>query len=376
RLPDAVGNLFRREDRRDRKYGPAGQLLEAHGTEGITDYRYDAEGNLTEKEEPGQRLWRYRWNGAGMLTHVVRPDGEEVSFAYDALGRRIAKSHGGTTTRWLWDGNVPLHEWVEPERPTTWLFEPESFAPLAKLSGVQRCAIVTDHLGTPVRMLEADGSEVWASEIDTYGALRELRGERAACPFRWPGQYEDAETGLYYNRFRYYDPDAGQYLAQDPIGLLGGAALYAYVQDPTNAYDPIGLSEWLVRYTDEAEAQQSAGNLGGDNNLHPKKHGSTESKGPKWVTEKGGERRVTNKKVRMDIEVTDGTTAWLRSNNVDFDDVDSESAAPDKVLRKANEPGSHGVGRNLLPALNERITRITATTEGGGGSRRGRRGRC
>jgi RHS repeat-associated protein len=190
----------------------------------------------------------------------------------------------------VWDGNVPLHEWVEltdpkaaleqdeptldanviallrrdaelgpqpaqappallradqgtKSAPITWLFEPESFAPLAKLVGDERHSIVTDHLGTPVSMLDAQGREVWASEIDTYGALRELRGERSACPFRWPGQYEDVETGLYYNRFRYYDAEAGQYVAQDPIGLLGGLGLHAYVHDPLAWVDPLGLTK-------------------------------------------------------------------------------------------------------------------------------------
>jgi RHS repeat-associated protein len=72
--------------------------------------------------------------------------------------------------------------------------------------------------------------------------LRNLEGERQTCPFRWPGQYEDEETGLYYNRFRFYDPDAGQYASQDPIGLYGGLKSYAYVVDPNAWIDPFGLT--------------------------------------------------------------------------------------------------------------------------------------
>ena len=69
--------------------------------------------------------WRYDWQSDGMLARVVRPDGKEVSFAYDALGRRIRKSFAGTTTQFVWDGNVPLHEWTEEaeENVVTWLFE-------------------------------------------------------------------------------------------------------------------------------------------------------------------------------------------------------------------------------------------------------------
>jgi RHS repeat-associated protein len=63
------------------------------------------------------------------------------------------------------------------------------------------------------------------------------------CPFRFCGMYEDAETGLCYNRHRYYDPSMGCYLSQDPIRLNGGAALYAYVHDPNSWVDVLGLAK-------------------------------------------------------------------------------------------------------------------------------------
>ncbi|MEQ4908056.1 RHS repeat-associated core domain-containing protein, partial [Proteus vulgaris] len=59
--------------------------------------------------------------------------------------------------------------------------------------------------------------------------------------FRFAGQYEDKESGLYYNRFRYYDKDTGQYISPDPIGLLGGFNPYGYVHCPTGWVDPLGL---------------------------------------------------------------------------------------------------------------------------------------
>jgi len=297
RMPDAVGNLFRTAERSDRKYGPAGQLLEARDARGVTTYDYDAEGNLVRKVEPDGATWRYEWNCAGVLVRVVRPNGHAVAFTYDALARRLSKSYRGKTTRWIWDGNVPLHEWVErapdavdeefasrereedsvaaneralkallagrpaqgPPRvgaerfqaaaqggtadaPITWVFEPETFAPLAKLVGGQTYGIVADHLGTPQAMFDALGGEVWGADIDAYGDLRNVRGERGACPFRWPGQYEDAETGLYYNRFRYYEPSAATFVSSDPINIAGGLALYAYVRDPLTWVDVLGLT--------------------------------------------------------------------------------------------------------------------------------------
>ncbi len=300
RMPDAVGNLFRSADRGDRKYGPAGQLLESREPDGrVVAYEYDTEGNLAKKMERRDtrgdaRVWTYHWNASGTLARVVRPDGEAVTFTYDALARRLSKSFRGKTTRWIWDGDVPLHEWVERsapvrdvapappsaaffaderaarrrkaelaarpsvgppgwaasaanepgtrERPVTWLFDPESFAPMAKLIGDDEYAIVTDHLGTPSAMYDAAGDEVWSATFDVYGGLREVQGTRGACPFRWPGQYEDEETGLYYNRFRYYDPQSGEYVASDPIGLSAGLRLFGYVVDPNSWSDPLGLA--------------------------------------------------------------------------------------------------------------------------------------
>ncbi|PWJ72511.1 UNVERIFIED_ORG: RHS repeat-associated protein [Pantoea agglomerans] len=57
------------------------------------------------------------------------------------------------------------------------------------------------------------------------------------------GQYFDAETGLHYNRFRYYDPDAGRFVSQDPIGLAGGVNLYQYAPNPLSWVDPLGLTK-------------------------------------------------------------------------------------------------------------------------------------
>lgn len=93
-------------------------------------------------------------------------------------------------------------------------------------------------------MCDGRGQEIWSADINTYGDLRNQRGPRQACPFRWPGQYEDVETGLYYNRFRYYDAGAGEYVSQDPIGLRGGLAFHAYVRDPLVRINPFG---WACR---------------------------------------------------------------------------------------------------------------------------------
>lgn len=91
------------------------------------------------------------------------------------------------------------------------------------------------------------GRIAWRAQLDVYGVPREEQGvaaaeERTANPWRFPGQYEDSETGLHYNRFRYYDPELGRYLSEDPIGLSGGVALFGYVQNPQRSIDPFGRS--------------------------------------------------------------------------------------------------------------------------------------
>jgi RHS repeat-associated protein len=90
-------------------------------------------------------------------------------------------------------------------------------------------------------MFDQTGAQTWSGELSIWGELRLDLGAAWDGPVRWPGQYEDAETGLYYNRYRYYDPEAGQYVSQDPIGLLGGDQPYSYVSDPLVEIDPYGL---------------------------------------------------------------------------------------------------------------------------------------
>jgi RHS repeat-associated protein len=252
RMPDAVGNLYRTLDRKDRKYGPAGQLLEANGTK----YSYDPEGNLIEKREKDGKTWQYAWNASGMLKSVTRPDGNTVEFIYDALARRLSKTYHNTITRWVWDGNTPLHEWkedlnsgkvlsetsIDKDGIVTWVFEADSFVPAAKLKGEKNYSIVSDHLGTPFQMYSAEGQKFWECELDTYGKVRIVEGDKGSCPFRYQGQYEDVETGLYYNRFRYFDSNVCGYISQDPIRLKGGMNFHSYVFDINSAIDTLGLT--------------------------------------------------------------------------------------------------------------------------------------
>ena len=130
----------------------------------------------------------------------------------------------------------------------TWLFEQDTFVPAAKLVANGECfSIISDYLGTPLQAYDKKGNKVWEQELDIYG--RQRKRPSAFIPFKYQGQYEDIETGLYYNRFRYYDPNAGSYISQDPIGLAGGDNLYAYVPNPSSYIDIFGLSgqRWMTK---------------------------------------------------------------------------------------------------------------------------------
>ena len=103
-------------------------------------------------------------------------------------------------------------------------------------------------MGTPVQMYDSEGNKTWDCTLDIYGKVADFRGESLYdCPFRFQGQYEDAETGLYYNRFRYYGPNMGMYVSQDPIRLNGGNTLYSYVQNCNIWNDYFGLSTVYLR---------------------------------------------------------------------------------------------------------------------------------
>jgi RHS repeat-associated protein len=172
----------------------------------------------------------------------------KIRFGYDALGRRTYKEVKNIRTNWLWDGNTPLHEWQSTkEEPRidiiTWVFEAGSFVPCARITDKGSQSIVTDYLGTPTRMFDSEGKKTWEAELDIYGRVRTFAGSSLKdCPFRYQGQYQDEETGLYYNRFRYYDSSIGGYISPDPIGLAGGnPTLYGYVKNTNFWLDLLGL---------------------------------------------------------------------------------------------------------------------------------------
>jgi RHS repeat-associated protein len=122
-----------------------------------------------------------------------------------------------------------------------WTYKPTAL-PIDALAWYQ-----CDHLGTPQEITDQNGQTAWSTQYKAWGEAQDQRSEFAQYvgltnPIRYQGQYHDHETGLHYNRHRYYDPRIGRFISKDPIGYSGGLNLYHYVPDPTGWVDPLGLS--------------------------------------------------------------------------------------------------------------------------------------
>ncbi len=112
-----------------------------------------------------------------------------------------------------------------------------------------------DHLGTPQELTDHEGVVAWSAQYKAWGEAREAReaiseaGRRAGVrnPIRFQGQYFDEETGLHYNRFRYFDPVSGQFVSEDPIKLKGGLNLRLYAPNAVQWVDPLGLAGYTAK---------------------------------------------------------------------------------------------------------------------------------
>ncbi len=153
----------------------------------------------------------------------------------------------------MWDGDSLVHSIrtvgaAPPVETRTFCFDDDGFVPRAQcatrpdtLHGERSVwsYFVNDPAGTPDDLVTDAGEVCGTLDRAAWGATTATG--RATTPIRFQGQQEDAETGLFYNRFRYYDAEAGRYISPDPIGLAGGLQLFAYVPSPLGWIDPFGL---------------------------------------------------------------------------------------------------------------------------------------
>ncbi|MDC4700220.1 RHS domain-containing protein, partial [Acinetobacter baumannii] len=249
-------------------------------------YQYDVYGQLVCQKSTKGNLY-LEWDACGRLIKSRNAE-YTAEYRYDALGRRIQKrskhhhTGGEHNIIYGWDGDTLAYESTE-ELTKHYIYEKDSFVPMLQavyLSPIKlhqtpdwsdrpynihrdplwktekqgkefddvwfyHC----DHLGTPQEMTDHTGAVIWKAEYKAWG---ECKAEKAKSNFfedseiisnniRFQGQYFDQETGLHYNRYRYYSPYVGRFVSKDPIGLLGSSNIYAYAPNPVEWIDPLGL---------------------------------------------------------------------------------------------------------------------------------------
>ena len=207
----------------------------------------------------------YRLENQLVRAEIKKPAGntEIWTYAYDPFGRRLSKerqdklawtSTEPKRTHFVWDGSRLLQEYTYKGCYTYIYTDQDSYEPLAQIfhnnqDETQYLAYFhNDQIGIPREMTDIHGNLLWYGEYTAWGRLKkdERVYKNAHQPFRLQNQYFDEETGLHYNLMRYYEPEAGRFVNQDPIGLLGGENLYQFAPNTQIWIDVWGLTRHII----------------------------------------------------------------------------------------------------------------------------------
>lgn len=211
-------------------YDAANEML-AHDGKNLT---YDADGNLTSD---GTNT--YTWDARNRLIGISGSS-LNASFSYDALGRRISKTINGTTTQYVYDGWNIIQE-ITSAGTTNYVRTMNIDEPLTRIKadGTIR-HYVRDALGSVIALTDDTGAVKTTYTYDAFGNTT-TTGEASDNPFQYTGRENDG-TGLYYYRFRYYNPGMQRFISEDPIKFKGGKNFYVYAGDnPIKYNDTYGL---------------------------------------------------------------------------------------------------------------------------------------
>ncbi|MEM6983315.1 MAG: RHS repeat-associated core domain-containing protein [Pseudomonadota bacterium] len=211
---------------------------------GDSDFHYDEFGNQIRETGKGIKT-RREYNAFNQLS-CFNNNGTLTQYDYDPLGRRIAKHTEHGKIDYIWDNDQLIGEYQHGEY--TWYINlPNQFHPVALIKQGEVYYYHLDQLNTPRFVTNSKAEVVWENQADVYG-YEESEAEPESNkkdtftqPIRFQGQYLDEESGLHYNRYRYYSPKQQRFINQDPIGLVGGINHYQYVPNPVNWVDPMGL---------------------------------------------------------------------------------------------------------------------------------------
>jgi RHS repeat-associated protein len=244
---DLAGNLLRAPGLASVELVSGNRLARANGDR----FEYDERDRMARREGP-RGTTRYSYDSRGMLVRVETDDGSEWEGTYDPIGRRVTKTAAGGTTEYFWrtdqlaaevgpDGRLRVYVYWDSLALTPFMFVDYESVDAEPGSG-SAYYVFSNHLGAPLLVEDEAGRPVWRCTYSAYGSARIDPESTIVVNLRFPGHYFDAETGLHYNRFRYYSPELGRYLQCDPEGIAGGLNPYAYTDNPLAQVDIRGLN--------------------------------------------------------------------------------------------------------------------------------------
>ena len=232
---DAVGN--RTSSHLSATYGY--QAVNKLTSTASATYSYNNNGNMLSRTDgPGTR--NFTWDSENRLKQVSLPSGLTINYKYDALDRGVQRTtSAGADERFVYDGDNVLLDLNSSLAVTTsylnGLGVDNHLRQTNATTGVSY--FLTDHLGTTTSLTDGSGTVVETLNYDSFGN----NAGSARTRYTYTGRERDPDTGLLYYRARFYDPQLGRFISEDPIGLLGGINFFAYVEsNPVRKSDPSG----------------------------------------------------------------------------------------------------------------------------------------
>jgi RHS repeat-associated protein len=223
-------------------------------SDGINNYSFDAEGNLTGRTPvAGGAGTTYDWNADHQLLAIHYPNGTSSSYRYDPFGRRVASQDAAQQTRFVYNGlNVHADYGSQNQLQTSYVTSLDVGSALeAVSSGGQASYYLADGLGTVRALSDSSGAVAGNYQYGAFGQPSSMNP--AAGRYTFTGYQYDAASGLYYAGVRYYDPSIGRFLSEDPVPSTNP---YPYaVNDPVNFIDLLGMQaagEYAINTTRNA----------------------------------------------------------------------------------------------------------------------------
>jgi RHS repeat-associated protein len=237
---DPVGNRTSSHRSSSYTYQPFNKLAATQ----TASYQYDANGNTQTKSDSTGFLI-YGWDNENRMVSA-RKQNKIVRYQYDALGRRVSRI-GKTlgSTKYAYDGDDVILD-DGSEGVVKYQNGPGIDNKLRAQSATTVNYFLADHLGSTNGLTNSTGALTSQTAYDSFGN----QTGSLATRYGFTGRERDDFTGLMYYRARFYDPNLGRFISEDPIGFEGGDSnFYAYVgNNPTGKRDPLGLYEEDVHY--------------------------------------------------------------------------------------------------------------------------------